>query len=110
MKPTMSLLAGTGIIAMFTAFSFATTGDTTPRSQDDGAELYASMCATCHGEKGDGDSPVGAMMDPKPTDFTSAEWQDGITDEDLAKLTLDGKKLSKKERTCTSLRCCLQSE
>jgi len=31
-----------------------------------GKDLYASNCATCHGEKADGNGPAGAALEPKP--------------------------------------------
>ena len=32
-----------------------------------GAELYATNCASCHGDGGMGDGPVGAALDPAPS-------------------------------------------
>jgi mono/diheme cytochrome c family protein len=32
----------------------------------DGAEVFAVNCASCHGEKGYGDGPAGAALDPAP--------------------------------------------
>lgn len=31
-----------------------------------GAEIFATNCASCHGEKGYGDGPAGAALDPAP--------------------------------------------
>jgi mono/diheme cytochrome c family protein len=31
-----------------------------------GAEVFATNCASCHGEKGYGDGPAGAALDPAP--------------------------------------------
>ena len=46
-------------------------GLTNPVAADDtslerGAELYATNCASCHGDGGMGDGPVGAALDPAP--------------------------------------------
>jgi mono/diheme cytochrome c family protein len=44
-------------------------GATSPLGADaatDGAEVFAVNCASCHGEKGYGDGPAGAALDPAP--------------------------------------------
>ncbi|MCB9895301.1 MAG: c-type cytochrome [Planctomycetes bacterium] len=46
-----------------------------------GKKAYASSCAGCHGEAGKGDGKYAAKMDPKPTDLTTAEFQDAVTDQ-----------------------------
>jgi high-affinity iron transporter len=35
-----------------------------------GAQIYASACAGCHGADGHGDGPAGALLQPRPVDFT----------------------------------------
>lgn len=35
-------------------------------SLDRGAELYTTLCASCHGDGGMGDGPAGAALDPAP--------------------------------------------
>jgi mono/diheme cytochrome c family protein len=47
------------------------TGKTNPKANDAaaaeaGKAIYASNCATCHGDKGMGDGPSAATLDPKP--------------------------------------------
>ena len=37
-----------------------------------GNELYASQCATCHGDAGYGDGPIGRTLDPPPSNFHDA--------------------------------------
>jgi mono/diheme cytochrome c family protein len=34
-----------------------------------GQEIYASLCATCHGVQGRGDGPLARTMIPRPADF-----------------------------------------
>jgi len=41
----------------------------------DGKELWAKQCKTCHGTKGLGDGPKGAMLKTNPGDFTTAKFQ-----------------------------------
>jgi mono/diheme cytochrome c family protein len=48
-----------------------------------GQGLYVQYCATCHGQSGKGDGPVGATLNPKPADHTSAEYIGTLTDERL---------------------------
>jgi hypothetical protein len=40
----------------------------------------------CHGAGGKGDGAGSAALQPKPRDFTSAEWQASVTDEHIAKI------------------------
>ena len=41
-----------------------------------GKALYHTYCAPCHGDKGKGDGPASASLNPKPTDHTSKMVQD----------------------------------
>ena len=38
-----------------------------------GAQLYRSLCVTCHGAEGKGDGPAGAKLDPAPSNFHDGE-------------------------------------
>jgi mono/diheme cytochrome c family protein len=40
-----------------------------------GKTLYISYCTPCHGNKGKGDGPASASLNPKPADHTSAAVQ-----------------------------------
>lgn len=45
-----------------------------------GRELYATNCASCHGDAGRGDGIAGAGLNPPPKDFTDqANWRNGAT-------------------------------
>ena len=35
-----------------------------------GKKIFEQTCAPCHGSKGDGKGPAGAVLKPPPTDFT----------------------------------------
>jgi mono/diheme cytochrome c family protein len=62
-----------------------------------GKVVFNTNCATCHGESGKGDGPVGAALTPPPRDFTKAEFKfdtdgDGKkgTDADLKNVIRNG--------------------
>lgn len=50
----------------------------------DGAAVYRQNCVACHGVKADGAGPAAAALRPPPTDFTSAGFWSGRTDEQVA--------------------------
>ena len=41
----------------------------TPELLAQGKKLYEQNCVTCHGSKGDGKGPAGAVLKPPPQDF-----------------------------------------
>ncbi|MEX2188356.1 MAG: ethylbenzene dehydrogenase-related protein [Pirellulales bacterium] len=41
----------------------------------DGPALFAQHCAGCHGDKGDGNSPLATFLYPKPRDFRSGRFR-----------------------------------
>ena len=51
---------------------------------------FKTKCVVCHGAKGAGDGPGSAALDPKPAAFGDAKWQDGITDDEIAKIIVEG--------------------
>lgn len=53
-------------------------------------KIYEERCASCHGEKGNGDGPGAFAVKPRPRDYTDAEWQKTVTDEELAKAIVKG--------------------
>ena len=53
-------------------------------------EIYKNRCTVCHGATGKGDGDGSAALDPKPRDFTSADWQKEVTDEHLKKIIVYG--------------------
>ncbi len=54
------------------------------------AEIYTNRCTVCHGEGGKGDGAGSAALDPKPRDFTAADWQASVNDEHLRKIIVYG--------------------
>ena len=53
-------------------------------------DIYENRCTVCHGATGKGDGDGSAALDPKPRDFTLAEWQASVTDEHLQKIIVYG--------------------
>ncbi len=51
---------------------------------------YTQLCASCHGDKGAGDGPVGAALNPKARNFTDKTWSDSVDDERLNKVIAKG--------------------
>jgi len=48
----------------------------TPELSNKGKKIFEQICAPCHGSKGDGKGPAGAVLKPPPTDFQKPlkEW------------------------------------
>ena len=53
-------------------------------------EIYENRCTVCHGKTGKGDGDGSAALDPKPRDFTLAEWQESVTDDHIQKIVVYG--------------------
>jgi cytochrome c553 len=59
-------------------------------SAEKGAEKYKVFCVTCHGEKGDGNGPAGANLNPKPGNFTDAARAAELTDQYVYEMIKEG--------------------
>ena len=58
--------------------------------------LFTQLCATCHGIDGKGDGPAAASLNPRPRDYTNAQWQASVTDDELRRtILLGGQKTGK---------------
>ncbi|MCB1191219.1 MAG: cytochrome c [Leptospiraceae bacterium] len=57
-----------------------------------GKEAFEMNCASCHGEKGAGDGPGGANLNPKPRDYRlpAEQWKNGPTAEGITKTLNEG--------------------
>jgi mono/diheme cytochrome c family protein len=53
-------------------------------------QIFATRCATCHGQDGKGDGPASAALNPKPRNYTDPVWQKSVTDEHIRKTIVEG--------------------
>jgi mono/diheme cytochrome c family protein len=53
-------------------------------------DMFANMCAMCHGVEGKGDGMAAAAFDPKPTNFADTEYQASKTDDELVQAISEG--------------------
>jgi mono/diheme cytochrome c family protein len=54
--------------------------------------IFEQRCTPCHGASGKGDGSAAAALNPKPRDYTNADWQKSVTDDDLRKVIVKGGK------------------
>lgn len=77
MKHTMIF----AVIACFSALAanaaFAGPMKSSPELLEKGKASFTTNCALCHGDKGDGNGPAGAAMDPKPRNFAKDKFKKG---------------------------------
>ncbi len=52
--------------------------------------IFKSRCSTCHGMNGKGDGPAAITLNPKPRNYTDANWQKSVTDEQIAQTIVKG--------------------
>lgn len=75
-------------VAFFT--TLALVGRVAAQNVDEGRKLYASYCATCHGDNGKGDGPAGKALPVKPADHTDAKLMSGFSDKFLFEIISKG--------------------
>ena len=64
----------------------ASQGQITPQAQ----EMFTQRCTPCHGTTGHGDGPGAVALTPKPRNYTDANWQKSVKDDDIKKTILYG--------------------
>lgn len=57
---------------------------------EEAKKIFAQRCVSCHGDSGKGDGPAASALNPKPRDYTDPNWQAQVTDEELAKIIVEG--------------------
>lgn len=68
------------------AYALSSTSEEVARGQ----ELYAENCASCHGERGEGDGPEAGSLSVSPVDFTDQEFMGTRSAADLFQSLTDG--------------------
>jgi mono/diheme cytochrome c family protein len=53
-------------------------------------QIFTTRCTVCHGATGKGDGPGAAALNPKPRNYSDAEWQKSVTDDYIAKVIVEG--------------------
>ncbi len=53
-------------------------------------KVWKEKCVTCHGDRGRGDGPGAAALNPKPRTFADPQWQMQTKDERIAKVIVEG--------------------
>jgi len=61
------------------------------RLQQDGKQLFAKHCVSCHGAEGRGDGVAGRGMKPPPPDIANADFLATIPDDSIATVIRDGR-------------------
>ena len=79
-----------GFILLVSGSIFAGPPKATPELLEKGKAAYSTNCLTCHGEKGDGNGPAGAMMNPKPRDFAVGKFKKGNKPDQVFKTITNG--------------------
>jgi mono/diheme cytochrome c family protein len=88
---TRTILFLFALIAMQVSVAFgADFKKSTPEMVEKGKKIFATNCATCHGEKGEGNGPAGAYLTPKPANFAAGKFKYGGEAEQLFKTVSTG--------------------
>lgn len=53
-------------------------------------QMFATVCATCHGMDGTGKGPAAEALNPKPRNYTDTAWQASVTDDQIKEIILKG--------------------
>jgi len=77
MRKTLLAVAAVGLSASLSAQAGAKVMPSSPALIEKGKTAYTTNCVTCHGDKGDGNGPAGAVMNPKPRNFAADKFKKG---------------------------------
>jgi mono/diheme cytochrome c family protein len=78
-----------GFIVVLT-FSFALTGVARAQTVSEGKKLYATYCASCHGDQGKGDGVAARSLPVKPADHTNNAVMSQLSDKYLTDIITKG--------------------
>jgi cytochrome c553 len=53
-------------------------------------QMFATVCATCHGMDGTGKGPAAESLNPKPRNYTDQAWQSSVTDDQIKEIIVKG--------------------
>ena len=56
----------------------------------DGQAVFKQNCTVCHGEKGEGNGPAAAGMNPKPRNLVKDKFKNGDKPEEIYKTVTNG--------------------
>ncbi|HEX5102033.1 MAG TPA: c-type cytochrome [Polyangiaceae bacterium] len=59
-------------------------------AKSEAQKTFMGRCVVCHGEKGMGDGPGSAALNPKPRNYTDAAWQASVTDDQIKNVIVNG--------------------
>lgn len=89
MKLKTSIGLNLALFAMSSAAS-AACAKLTPALLEKGKTAFTTNCVICHGDKGDGNGPAGAAMNPKPRNFAKDKFKAGDKHEQVFKTISEG--------------------
>lgn len=55
-----------------------------------GETKFRQLCASCHGNTGQGDGPASRSLRPAPADMSDADWQASVDDDYLREIITKG--------------------
>ena len=65
---------------------------TDPAVAAEAKQVWETRCISCHGDRGRGDGPGAAALDPKPRSFADKMWQNRTKDDRIKKVIVEGGK------------------
>ena len=77
------------LLSVITALAFSSSAYAAS-ANDEAETRFKTFCSTCHGPAGKGDGPAGAALNPKPANFSDPSFHSSRTDDQLAKVILEG--------------------
>jgi hypothetical protein len=79
------------VAAVFSLLASLASAEEIPAAAKTEADsVWQMRCTPCHGAAGKGDGAAAAALNPKPRDFSLADWQKSVTDEHVEKVIVEG--------------------